>query len=190
MSAKRFAFIHAIISYDNLDSGPEKWSHDRFAAIRDFFEHFKTNYNASLQPDDYQQSMKRCMGAGPKQVSDSKEPGPYYIQGTLPSVKALVNQLKSFIDFIGRTISLDRLYTGLELFEQLSSEGITALGTIDACRRGIAPEIKATTGKQDKSYEHYCEKTNGKLCFNSYVTRTKSKGMKNFMLLSTVSPIF
>ena len=66
MSAKRFAFIHAIISYDNLDSGPEKWSHDRFAAIRDFFEHFKTNYNASLQPDDYQQSMKRCMGAGPK----------------------------------------------------------------------------------------------------------------------------
>ena len=56
------------------------------------------------------------------------EPGPFYIRGTVPTVKALVNQLGSYVDLCGRTISLDRLYTSLELFEWLMSKGISALG--------------------------------------------------------------
>ena len=119
----------------------------------------------------------------------SEEPGPYYIQGTLPSAKPLVIQLNNFVDLTSRNISLDRLYTSVELFEWLLSEGITALGTIDASRRGIVPEIKATTEKQDKSFELYWEKLMVNFV-STYVTHTKSKGMKSVLLLSTVSPLW
>ena len=114
------------------------------------------------------------------------ESGPFYICGTVPTVKALVNQLGSSVDLCGRTISLDRLYSSLELFEWLLSKGIRALGIMDKCRKGIPPEIKTVSGREDKSYEVCWEKSRGKFNLNSYVKETKSRGLHNVLLLRTV----
>lgn len=45
------------------------------------------------------------------------EPGPHYVQGIMPVVKSLVTQLSTFVDLQGRNITMDRLYTSIELFE-------------------------------------------------------------------------
>jgi hypothetical protein len=44
-------------------------------------------------------------------------PGPHYIPGIIPIVKALVSQLGAFVDLAGRNITMDRLYTSVELVE-------------------------------------------------------------------------
>ena len=53
MSAKRFAFLHANITFDHFDTRHERWTHDRFAAIRDLYEEFNTRCSSVLQPDEY-----------------------------------------------------------------------------------------------------------------------------------------
>lgn len=63
------------------------------------------------------------------------------------------------------------------------------IGTIHSSKKGIPPEIKVSENREDKSYEIYWGKSDGKLCLNSYVTNTKSKGIKNVLLLSTVPPL-
>ena len=118
-----------------------------------------------------------------------EEPGPHYIRGSLPTVKALVSQVQEFVDLSGRVISLDRLYTSIELFEWLQAQDVAAIGTIDCMRKGIPPEIKAVTGREERSYQVYWNKDNWEMTLNSYVVPTKSKGNKNVLLLSTVSPI-
>ncbi|XP_066958969.1 piggyBac transposable element-derived protein 4-like [Macrobrachium rosenbergii] len=212
MSAKRFAFIHANISFDDLKTRHRRWVHDRFAAARDVFECFNRNCSSVVQPDDfltidetlygcrtqigfrqYNRSKPVRYGLLYKSINAVRYPftfstvvysgkpiegsGPFYVTGTLATVKALINQLKSSIDLRGRTISLDRLYTSIELFEWLLSQSINALGTIDAGRKGIPLEIKNIAGKQDKLYEVYWEKKEGKLCLNSFINHTKSKAL-------------
>lgn len=97
-----------------------------------------------------------------------------------------MNQLSSSVDVCGKTISLDRLYTSLELFEWLMTKDITVVGTIDQSRKGIPSQIKEVNGRQDNSYEVYREKSQGKMYLNSCVKQTKSKGLRNVLLLSTL----
>jgi len=120
----------------------------------------------------------------------SGQPGPYYVRGSLATVQALISKVQASVDLSGRTISLDRLYTSIELFEWLQSLGITALGTIDSTRKGIPPEVKSVTEREELSYEVYWNKQNREMTLHSYVAKTKSKGKRNVLLLSTVSPIF
>ena len=82
----------------------------------------------------------------------SQDLGPHYIQGTiLPTVRALINQLQSSVDLTGRVLSLDRLYTSIELLEWLQTQSIAVSGTIDPTRKGIPPEIKAVTERENRS---------------------------------------
>lgn len=224
MSWHRFAFLHANITFDDLATRPQRWLHDRFAAVRELFEAFNVRCSSVLQPDDYLTIDETLYGCrtqiGFKQYNRSKpvrygllyksinavrypftfrtivysgkpkeEPSPYYIRGTLPTVKALVNQLSSSVNLCGKTISLDRLYTSLELFDWLLTKDITALGTLDQSRKGIPPQIKEVNAREDKSYEVYKEKCQGKMYLNSYVKQTKSKGLRNVLLLSTLPPL-
>ena len=80
----------------------------------------------------------------------SGEPGPYYIRGSLSTVKALVSQMQEFVDLKDRIISLDRLYTSLELFEWFQTQGIAAIGTIDSVRKGI---LVCTTRDKDSHWK-------------------------------------
>lgn len=224
MSVNRFGFLHANITFDDVDTRHERWLHDRFAAVRDLFEKFNDSCRSVLEPGDFlttDETLYPCRNQiGFRQYNKSKpvrygllyksinavrvpftfrtavysgkpsgEPGPYYIRGTLPIVKALVSQVQDSVDLSGRTISVDKLYTSLELFEWLQSQGIAALGTTDSTRKGIPSEIKAVTGRDDRSYQVYWNKDNEEMTLNSYVVPTKSKGKKNVLLLSTVSPI-
>ncbi len=61
-------------------------------------------------------------------------------------MKILVSQIQESVDLSG---SLDRLCTSLELFECLQTQGIAGVGTVDCMRKGIPPEIKAVTGKEE-----------------------------------------
>lgn len=45
------------------------------------------------------------------------DPGPYYVPGILPVVKSLITPLLASVDLQGRNITMDRLYTRIELFE-------------------------------------------------------------------------
>ncbi|XP_063850375.1 uncharacterized protein LOC135094308 [Scylla paramamosain] len=144
MSEYRFGFLHANLTFDNVDTRHQRWLHDQFAAVRDLFE---------------------------------------------KDLKALVSQIQEFVDLSGRVISLDRLYTSLELFDWLQTQGISTIGDIDCMRKGIPSEIKTVTGREMRSYQVYWNNDNEEMNLNSYVGSIKSKGKKNVLLLSTVSLI-
>ena len=50
-SATMSIFRH--MSFDNEETRTERWSKDRFAAFREFFENFNMNYMTCLSPGDY-----------------------------------------------------------------------------------------------------------------------------------------
>jgi hypothetical protein len=58
-----------------------------------------------------------------------------------------------------------------------------------ANRKGIPPQIKTLTGRNEFSYKILWEKSTNKLTLHSYVVNTKSKGKKNVLALSTLPPI-
>ena len=115
-------------------------------------------------------------------------PGPYYITGITPTVKSLVNQLSIYVDLDGRNITMDRLYTSYELFQWLLEKKITAVGTIKNNRKCIPNEIKSVNERNDNSYKCFWD-DKGKTTLHSYVVRTKSKGLKNVLALSSMPPI-
>ena len=53
MSRNRFKFLLNHIAFDNFEDREERWEHDRFSAIREFFEHCNENFAKSLVPEDY-----------------------------------------------------------------------------------------------------------------------------------------
>ena len=124
-----------------------------------------------------------------KPECDASEYSEFYVQGTENAVKYLVNKLNSYCDLQGRNITHDRLYTSIPLAKWLLSHNITCLGTIQANRKGIPKEIKDIADREPLSYEYFREENEKKLVLNSWVTRTKTSGFKNVLLLSTVSPL-
>ena len=53
LSRHRFAFLRHHITFDDPDTREERWQHDRFAAMRQFFEAANDNFSSRLQPDAY-----------------------------------------------------------------------------------------------------------------------------------------
>jgi hypothetical protein len=224
MSAKRFCFLHANLSFDDSNTRRERWAHDRFAAIREIFELFNEICSSTLNPNEYvalDETLYPCRThISFKQYNSNKpakygllfksinavgyaytfraavysgkpegEPGPYYITGIFPLVTSLVEQLESHVSIKGRNITMDRLYSGLELFEWLLARNITAIGTIMLNRKGIPRSLTSLEGRENKSYQAMWESTKEKLSLHSYAVNTKSKGKKNVMLLSSLPPL-
>ena len=98
-------------------------------------------------------------------------------------------QLQKHVDIQGRNISFDRLYTSISLAKWLLSNNITCVGTLQANRKGISMELKSTSGRQPLSYECFWENENKKLVLHSYVVKTKSTGLRNVLLLSSMQPL-
>ena len=115
--------------------------------------------------------------------------GPYYIQGIIPTVKALVSGLQQTLDLTGRNITMDNLYTSHELFEYLLQQNMTGVGTLRINKRCIPSELKPTANREPNSYKVFWEKYQGKLTLHSYVVNTKSKGKKNILVLSSMPPL-
>lgn len=224
MSARRFQFLHANLCFDDALSRPQRWTHDRFAAIREMYETFNDNCSAAINPGQYlaldetlypcrtRISFKQYNSSKParygllyksinavtypftfrsavyagKPVGDESE---YYIKGVVPLVISLVETLSKHVALNGRNITMDRLYSSIELFEWLLSRNITAVGTIMPNRKGIPRQLTSTEGRDDFSYEVMWESTKKKLSLHSYVVNTKSSGKKNVMVLSSVPPL-
>lgn len=58
-------------------------------------------------------TFRTCVYAG----KPTGTPGPYYVTGVMPTIKSLVEPLSQHVDLKGRNITMDRLYTSIELFE-------------------------------------------------------------------------
>ena len=111
----------------------------------------------------------------------------YYVQGTINYIKYLVENLEKCHRLKGRNITMDRLYTSLEIAEWLSKRNITMVGTFQKNRVGIPAAIKDGKDKEILSSEIYWEE-NGKYNLSSYVVKT-SKGKKVVLMLATVDPL-
>ena len=81
------------------------------------------------------------------------EPGDYYVPGIIPIVKSLVTGLGNKTDLKGRNITMDRLYTSIELFQWLLTQSITGVGTMMLNRKGIPAEIKTMENRSEHSYK-------------------------------------
>ena len=117
-----------------------------------------------------------------------ENPTEYYVAGTEGIVKFLVVKLQEHVDLPGRNISFDRLYTSIPLGLWLLTHNITCVGTLRANRKGIFVEVKSTNERLPLSYQCYWEAEEKKLVLHSYVVKTKSTGLRNVLLLSTVQP--
>uniref|UniRef100_A0A6A7G5I7 PiggyBac transposable element-derived protein 3-like n=2 Tax=Hirondellea gigas TaxID=1518452 RepID=A0A6A7G5I7_9CRUS len=115
-----------------------------------------------------------------------REPTPHYVAGIMTSVKKLVEELEVYSSLHGLNISMNRLYTSFDLFEWLLSKHITAIGTLMSNKKGIPPQITSVQGREANSYNILWELPKCKLSLHSYVMKSKSKGMKNVLTLSTV----
>lgn len=118
-----------------------------------------------------------------------KTPAPYYVQGTSPIVMRLIEELERYSSLKGMNITMDRLYTNIELCEWFLKKNITVLGTIMANRKGIPREMSSIQNREEFSYRVMWENTNKKLSLHSYVVNTKSKGKKNVLALTTLCPL-
>ena len=117
------------------------------------------------------------------------EDGPYYVKSVEDVTLRLVDKYSEFCEIQGRNITCDNLYTSLSLGKELLDRGVTVVGTLRQNRKGIPKEIKDTKEREENSTEIYWEKRRGKYVIVSYVVNTKSKGVKNILLLTTMPPL-
>ena len=135
--------------------------------------------NSARYPYTYQ---THVYSGKPEEVTNES----FYVQGTINYIKYLVKQLQKCHSLKGRNITMDRLYTSLEIADWLSARIITMVGTFQKNRVGIPPELKVVKDKAELSNEIYWE-VNGKYNISSYVVKT-SKGKKAVLMLSTMEP--
>ena len=67
--------------------------------------------------------------------------------------------------------------------------GMTLVGTMRHNRVGLPKEVKSLEGREAFSTQVWWEKEKQKMTLTSYVVPTKSKGMKNVVVLSSQQPI-
>ena len=53
MSRLQFEFLHAHLTFKDIDTREERWEHDQFAAMREFLEQCNINFGKALVPEDY-----------------------------------------------------------------------------------------------------------------------------------------
>ena len=93
-----------------------------------------------------------------------------------------------YIPLRGRSISSDRLYTSIVQANWLRSHNIITVGTMQTNRIGIPDELNQCQRRGIYSATCRYEVENKDLCLLSYPVKTKSKGMKNVLVLSTMRP--
>ena len=126
--------------------------------------------------------------AVPYSGKPENDDGPYYIDNNEQYVKYLVNETEKDIFLHGRNISTDRLYTSIAFANWLLDRHITTVGTLNTNRIGIPDELKNTKDRNEFSVTYHLDKSK-KIYLKTYSVRTKSKGKKNFMVLSTMRPL-
>ena len=89
----------------------------------------------------------------------------------------------------GKTISTDRLYTSTESINWLLDRGIATVGTLQKGRSGIRSDFFGTQNREILSATCHFEKEKKNICLTSYTVKTKSKGKKNVVVLSTSRPL-
>ena len=114
--------------------------------------------------------------------------GPYYIDNTEQYVKYLVNETEKDISLHGRNISTDGLYTSIPLANWLLDRHIITVGTLNTNRNGIPDELKNTKDRNEFSVICHLDESK-KIYLTAYSVRTKLKGKKNVMVLSTMRPL-
>ena len=110
---------------------------------------------------------------------------PYYLKSTIDYIKYLVTKMERDQPIIGRTISADRLFTSIESTNLLLDRGIAAVGTLQKGRSGIPPELFDTQNREIFSATCHLKKEKKNIYLTSYTIKTKSKEMKNVVVLST-----
>ena len=117
--------------------------------------------------------------------------GDYYIEGIQAYVKDLVNRLNKNELIGGRNISMDRLYGSVEIAKWLlETHCITTTTTMMVNRVGIPDEMKSAKGRAEFSKSVHYNEPDKNLALCTYTVKTKSKGMKNVLMLTTRRPIF
>ena len=119
----------------------------------------------------------------------SVESGEYYLGTTEAITLRLIDKVAEKQDMQGRNISMDNLYTSIPPCQQLLDRGMTLVGTMRHNRVGLPKEVKSLEGRETFSTQVWWEKEKQKMTLTSYVVPTKSKGMKNVVVLSSQQPI-
>jgi len=103
-------------------------------------------------------------------------------------VKALVEAMpKSSMK--GQNISMDRLYTSISTCNWLLNRNITTVGTLVTNRIGLPDELKDAKQREEFESTIHWDKDTGNLALCAYTTKSKSKGKKNVLVLSTMRPL-
>ena len=89
----------------------------------------------------------------------------------------------------GRTIPTNCLYTSIESTNWLLVRGITTVGTLQKGRSGTPTELFDTQNREIFSATYHFKKEKKNICLASYIVKTKSKGKKNVVVLSTTRPL-
>ena len=115
--------------------------------------------------------------------------GPYYIDTICDCIKTLVETTGSKLLLEGRNISMDRLYTSVAIAKWLREKSITVIGTLVTNRIGIPDEVKAVRHRENFSMTVHFEEERKDMALCSYNVKTKSKGKKNVLMLTTMHPL-
>ena len=84
---------------------------------------------------------------------------------------------------------MDRLYTSIPIANWLLVKNITIVGTLMTNRRGIPDEVKIVTNREEFSQTIHFEEGKKDLALCSYHVKTKSKGKRNVLMLTTMRPM-
>ena len=115
-------------------------------------------------------------------------PAQHYVSGNENYVKGLIEAVDQKQGLQGRNLSMDRLYTSINLAQWLLQKRMTCIGTMQQNRVGIPEDLKKTNDRELLSTRQLWEKTKSDLVLTSYVV-SSSKGKKNVLVLSTTKPL-
>ena len=114
--------------------------------------------------------------------------GPYYLSSTEDYVKSLVNAMpRSSVK--GRNISMDRLYTSISTANWFLKNEITIVNMLVTNWIGLPDDLKNAKQRSEFESTIHWEKTEGDLSLCKYTTKSKSKGKKKVLVLSTITPL-
>ena len=115
--------------------------------------------------------------------------GPFYIGSTADYIKNLVIRTKEQVTLDERNISMDCLYTSVEIANWLVEKNITIVGTVQKVRVGFPEDVFDTKNREVLSKTCHFEKDKKDPCLSSYTVQTKSKNKKNVVILSITRPM-
>ena len=84
---------------------------------------------------------------------------------------------------------MDRLYTSISTANWLLKNEITVAGTLVTNRIGWPDDLNNVKQQGEVESTMHWEKTEGDLSLCRYITKSKSKGRKNVLVLSTMRPL-